>query len=182
MALREIVIGALTIPIIIIVVIGEMIRLVADKIASIIQGTADLVDSHIGAIMLVFALVFLVGHPIIAIAAGPVSIVSAALMIFGAAVFGAFAVHGLSDNSTEVETQIEEEIIPYKDWPDSCYACPNDIDDELRAQFVVHREESEAGLRAVGLCNECALTYSTVLDNHDILLDAYDKTDDPIDI
>lgn len=88
--------------------------------------------------------------------------------------------HVTSDSSPVVET----ELVPYSKWPDECYACLNEIPDdmEIRGQFVIHKGESESQTKAVPLCESCTWTYSTLVDNHDTLVEIYDERDEPTEL
>ncbi len=72
-------------------------------------------------------------------------------------------------------------IIPYEQWPDECYVCHDSInrDMDIRGQFVVHKGESKSETKAVGLCEECTWTHSTLVDNHDTLVSIYDDRTEP---
>lgn len=88
--------------------------------------------------------------------------------------------HVTSNNDPIVET----EIIPYDQWPDKCYVCHDDIPDdmEIRGQFVIHKGESESRTKAVPLCESCTWTHSTLVDNHDTLVEIYDERDEPTEL
>ena len=79
---------------------------------------------------------------------------------------------------------VETEIIPYDQWPDECYVCHDDIPDdmEIRGQFVIHKGESESRTKAVPLCESCTWTHSTLVDNHDTLVEIYDERGKPSEL
>lgn len=70
----------------------------------------------------------------------------------------------------------EDNIIPYDAWPDECFACSTEIDDDMdiRGQFVVHKGDSVAQTKAVPLCEECTWTYSTLVDNSEPITEICD--------
>lgn len=76
----------------------------------------------------------------------------------------------------DIVYETESEIIPYENWPDSCYVCNGEIPDDMRTrgQFAINKGESVSMTKSIGLCEECTWTYSTLLDNHDELVRIYD--------
>lgn len=84
-----------------------------------------------------------------------------------------------SDSPIQVEKETET-IVPYEDWPTECYGCGESITDDMdvRGQFVVHKGESVANTKAVGLCDECTWTGSTVVDNMYQFTEPFDGRDE----
>lgn len=85
---------------------------------------------------------------------------------------------------TQYDKVVESEIIPYDQWPNECYVCGDEIPDDMeyRGQFVIHKGESEAKTKAAPLCESCTWTYSTLMDNHEALVGAYDRRGNPVDL
>jgi len=84
----------------------------------------------------------------------------------------------------ETHTETVEQLIPYDQWPDQCYVCNSDIEHDMnvRGQLAIHKGEEEAKTKAAPLCESCTLTYSTLMDNHDTLVDIYDRRDRPVEL
>lgn len=84
----------------------------------------------------------------------------------------------------DTERVVETEVVPYDEWPSDCYSCGKDIEKsmEVRGQFVVHKGQSEAETKAVGVCESCVWTYGTLFDNADELTRIYDHRGDPVEL
>lgn len=115
----------------------------------------------------------------------PTMVGAIAFGIFSGFSIGKIFIEQREDSSnhirTKTETEVKEKIIPYDSWPDDCYTCGEDIDEnmEYRGQFVVHKGESDIKTKAVPLCEECMWTHSTLIDNHDRLVETYDGRVEP---
>lgn len=89
------------------------------------------------------------------------------------------AMRGLLQTSTfETRTETIDKIVPYDNWPDSCYACDNELG-HVRGQLVIHKGEDTNQMKAVGLCENCTRTHSTMLDYSDRFAEIYDMRGEP---
>lgn len=109
--------------------------------------------------------------------------------IIGNFTFGIFAGTAIGkifieNTRTEIREREVEKIVPYEQWPEQCYSCGDEIPEsmEYRGQYVVHKGEDAAKTKAVGLCEECTWTYSTLVDNHERFIDPLDCRNDPIEL
>lgn len=94
----------------------------------------------------------------------------------GALIFG--SLYGnLQTFTTNTETITVTETVPYDEWPDDCYGCNNTIG-TVRGQFVVQRGENSKKIKAVGLCEECTRTYSTLIEYSDVVQESFDDRGD----
>ena len=84
-----------------------------------------------------------------------------------------------------LQPQIREKeikkVIPYDDWPNTCYACNTELG-QNRGQFVVQKGDDRNKIKSVGLCEECTRTHSTLLDYSDRFEKLYDMSGDPEEI
>lgn len=154
----------------------SMLNRLGNSTARIVGG---MMESR-GALLAVLLTLFLVVEATL-IGLIPTIFGSAALGIFAGLSIGKLYIYAPASSIDDVTTRnnsiVETEIVPYNSWPDKCYICDDEVEEdmEIRGQFVVHKGESESQTKAVPLCEECTWTHSTLIDNHDMLVGIYDE-------
>lgn len=87
----------------------------------------------------------------------------------------------LQTSNIQTRTERIEKMVPYDSWPDECYGCGQTLG-SVRGQFVVHKDDDPNSLKAVGLCETCTRTHSTLLDYSDVVAESFDHRDEPEEI
>jgi hypothetical protein len=153
-------------------VLIDMMQVVMDAISNAVSGVFDILTTERGTIFvtlvgMVFSMLALQGWV-------PVIVGSVALGLLAGQAFRPLL--QTSSNSTRTETI--EKMVPYNEWPNECYACGQPLG-SVRGQLVVHKGDNANSLKAVGLCETCTRTHSTLLDYSDEMEEIFDSRGDP---
>lgn len=78
-------------------------------------------------------------------------------------------------------SRIVEKTVPYENWPDDCYSCGDKLQ-STRGQLAIQKSDDKHDIKAVGLCEKCTRTHSTMLDYSSQFQDIYNMNGENIDV
>lgn len=81
------------------------------------------------------------------------------------------------------EKESRAEPIPYEDWPKTCHICGDEINSQIRSQYVVQKgDNSITQKKSIPLCKEHTWTLATVIQEGDRIFEQFDDRSEENDI
>jgi hypothetical protein len=152
-----------------------MIQTIADKIASGVDWVLGALTTEKGTMFIAMA----------GLVVGMLALQGWIPTIAGSIALGLLAGQAfrpiLQSSNIQTKTVTTEQIVPYNDWPDECYGCGAELG-AIRGQLAIHKSEDSDDMKAVGLCEECTRTHSTLLDYSDRVQEMFDHRGNPEEI
>jgi len=152
-----------------------MMQTIADTIASGVDWTFGAMTSEKGTMFIALA----------GLVVGMLALQGWVPVIAGSIALGLLAGQAfrpiLQTSTVRTKTETIDKIVPYNDWPDECYGCGQTLG-SVRGQLAIHKGESTDQMKAVGLCETCTRTHSTLLDYSDRVQEAFDHRGEPEEI